>query len=127
MHAAHLGKIDKMTSGRAAEATRLSIGVAIDGHEPLASVLPRVIALDTGDAIDSLWIADERFPRAVWAPLGALPAATNRLRLATCVTDPFIRHPALTGTAIATVDELASGRAILGLGAGASGFAALDI
>jgi 5,10-methylenetetrahydromethanopterin reductase len=105
----------------------LSVGVAIDGHEPLPAVLPRVTALDRGDAIDALWVADERFRRDVWVQMGALGAATDRLRLATCVTDPFIRHPALTGAAIATVDDVAPGRAILGLGAGASGFAAMGI
>ena len=105
----------------------LSVGVAVDGHERLADVLPRVAALDAGDAIDALWVADERFRRDVFVSLGALAAGTQRLRLATCVTDPFIRHPALTGTAIATVADLAPGRAILGLGAGASGFGALGV
>jgi 5,10-methylenetetrahydromethanopterin reductase len=84
-------------------------------------------ALDAGDAIDTLWVADERFRRDVFVSLGALAARTNRLRLATCVTDPFIRHPALTGAAMATVADLAPGRAILGLGAGASGFGALGV
>src|SRR4051812_13428820 len=108
----------------------LSIGVAIDGHEPLRDVLPRVAALDAAPpfaAIDALWVADERFRRDVWVTLGALAAATDRLRLATCVTDPFIRHPALTGAAIATVADTTPGRAILGLGAGASGFGAIGV
>jgi 5,10-methylenetetrahydromethanopterin reductase len=106
---------------------KLSVGVAIDGHEPLPDVLPRIVALDRGDAIDALWVADERFRRDVWVQMGALGAVTERLRLATCVTDPFVRHPALTGAGIATVDDVAPGRAILGLGAGASGFAAMGI
>jgi 5,10-methylenetetrahydromethanopterin reductase len=72
-------------------------------------------------------VLDERFHRDVWVQLGQLAAVTDRLRLATCVTDPFIRHPALTASAIATLDESSGGRAILGLGAGASGFAALGI
>lgn len=93
----------------------------------MAEVLARASHLDRGGAIDTLWVADERFRRDVWVSLGALAAATRRLHLATCVTDPFIRHPALTGTAIATVADAAPGRAILGLGAGASGFGALGI
>jgi 5,10-methylenetetrahydromethanopterin reductase len=103
------------------------VGVAIDGHEALAEVLPRIADLDAGGALDALWVADERFRRDVWVSLGALAGATRRLRLATCVTDPFIRHPALTGAAMATVADLAPGRAILGLGAGASGFGALGV
>jgi 5,10-methylenetetrahydromethanopterin reductase len=105
----------------------LSVGLAIDGHESLAEVLARVADLDRGDAIASLWVADERFRRDVWASLGALAASTHRLRLATCVTDPFVRHPALTGAAVATIADLAPGRTTLGLGAGASGFGALGI
>src|SRR5512142_2558626 len=105
----------------------LSVGVAIDNHEPLAAVVARAAALDAGAALDTLWVADERFRRDVFVTLGALAAGTTRLRLATCVTDAFIRHPALTGAAIATVADLAPGRAILGLGAGVSGFAALGI
>jgi 5,10-methylenetetrahydromethanopterin reductase len=105
----------------------LSVGVAVDGHEPLADVLARAEDLDAGDALDALWVADERFRRDPFVTLGALAARTTRLRLATCVTDAFIRHPALTGAGIATVADVSGGRAILGLGAGVSGFAALGI
>ena len=34
------------------------------------------------------------------------------------VTDPFVRHPALTATAAASVDEISGGRCVLGMGAG---------
>jgi 5,10-methylenetetrahydromethanopterin reductase len=43
------------------------------------------------------------------------------------VTDPYTRHPALTAMAIATLDEIAGGRAILGLGAGVAGFSEMQI
>ena len=51
----------------------------------------------------------------------------TRMALGPCVTDPYSRHPALTAAAIGTVDELADGRAILGIGAGASGFSAMGM
>jgi 5,10-methylenetetrahydromethanopterin reductase len=76
---------------------------------------------------DDLWVADERFFREVYTTLGACAAATTRLRLGTGVTDPFSRHPALTAMAIATLDEVSGGRAVLGLGAGVSGFRELGI
>lgn len=44
--------------------------------------------------------------------------ATSRLELESLVTDPFVRHPALTATAHATMDALSDGRVVLGLGAG---------
>ena len=34
------------------------------------------------------------------------------------MTNPLTRHPAITASAIATVDEISGGRAILGIGAG---------
>jgi len=44
--------------------------------------------------------------------------ATSRLELESLVTDPFVRHPALTAAAHATMDALSKGRVVLGLGAG---------
>jgi 5,10-methylenetetrahydromethanopterin reductase len=76
---------------------------------------------------DAVWLADERFYREVYGALARIAVATSRVRLGPCVTDPFARHPALTAMAIATLDEIAEGRALLGLGAGVSGFAELGI
>jgi 5,10-methylenetetrahydromethanopterin reductase len=44
--------------------------------------------------------------------------ATSRLTLGTLLDTPVIRHPAALASSIATVAELASGRTVLGLGAG---------
>jgi len=76
---------------------------------------------------DTLWLADERFFREVYASLTLLALHTTRIRLGTGVTDPYSRHPALTAMAIATLDEIAGGRAVLGIGAGVSGFRELGI
>lgn len=76
---------------------------------------------------DYLWYADERFYREVYASLTLCARHTTRLRLGPCVTDPYSRHPALTAMAIATLDELSGGRAVLGIGAGVSGFRELAI
>jgi 5,10-methylenetetrahydromethanopterin reductase len=76
---------------------------------------------------DTVWIADERFYREVYSCLTRVALATSRVRLGPCVTDPFARHPALTAMAIATLDEISHGRAVLGLGAGVSGFVELGI
>ena len=47
-----------------------------------------------------------------------MAAGTQRSRIGPSVTNPYTRHPALTAAAIATVDELSGGRAVLALGAG---------
>src|SRR5215469_6888115 len=47
--------------------------------------------------------------------------ATERVRIALCVSNLEARHPAASAAAIASLDLLAPGRAILGLGTGHSG------
>lgn len=76
---------------------------------------------------DDLWLADERFFREVYSLLALAAARTSRIRLGPGVTDPYSRHPALTAMAIATLDDISSGRALLGLGAGVSGFSELRV
>ena len=76
---------------------------------------------------DYLWLADERFFREVYASLTHAAHVTERIRLGPCVTDPYSRHPALTAMAIATLDEISGRRAVLGIGAGVSGFRELGI
>ena len=100
-----------------------SIGLALTGAQAWPVVRSWATRLDRIDGVTNLWVFDERFGRDPWVTLGQLAATTDRLVLGTCVTDPFIRHPALTGAAIATLADATGGRAVLGLGAGVSGFA----
>ncbi len=75
----------------------------------------------------TLWIPDERFFRDVVATLAVTANATSTIGIGTSVTDPFIRHPALTAQWTASLDELSNGRMHIGIGAGFSGFSALGI
>ncbi len=75
----------------------------------------------------SFWVADQRWMRDVYVSLTDIAAHTDHLLLGTRVTDPYIRHPALTAVAVATLDEASQGRAILGIGAGGSGFRQLGL
>ena len=45
---------------------------------------------------------------------------SQRARVGTWITNPVTRHPAVTAAAIATVDDIAPGRAFLGVGTGDS-------
>ncbi len=101
-------------------------GLLLLPHDPPGRLVELArLAEDAG--YDHLWLADERFFREVYASLAVCAARTRRLSLGPCVTDPYSRHPALTATAIATLDEIAEGRAVLGIGAGVSGFAELGV
>jgi 5,10-methylenetetrahydromethanopterin reductase len=68
------------------------------------------------------WYTDVRFARECYLGLAAVAMRTKRILLGTGVTDPYSRHPALTAAAIATLDEMSEGRAVLGLGTGGAGF-----
>jgi 5,10-methylenetetrahydromethanopterin reductase len=73
------------------------------------------------------WYTDVRFARDCYLGLAAVAARTCTIRLGTGVTDPYSRHPALTASAIATLDEMSDGRAVLGLGTGGAGFRELGL
>ena len=67
-----------------------------------------------------IWDSPALF-RAPWVTIGAVAAATSRVRVGSWVTNPLSRHPVVTASAVATVDELAPGRAYVGIGAGGTG------
>ena len=68
----------------------------------------------------SLWIPDERFERSPYSLLTIAALNTKKIRLGVSVTNPYTRYPLITGTTIATINEISKGRAVLGLGSGAS-------
>ena len=68
--------------------------------------------------IDRFGVADWRYYPDLYVHMTACLMATERLQLESLVTDPFVRHPALTALAHATMDDLSRGRVVLGLGGG---------
>jgi 5,10-methylenetetrahydromethanopterin reductase len=74
-----------------------------------------------------LWVNDERLERDPFVLLAAIAERTEQIRLGPGVTNPYSRHPALLATAIATLDELSGGRAVLGIGAGGTNHRALAL
>ena len=75
---------------------------------------------------DSLWVCDHLYgvpnPQLPilegWTLLSAIAAITKQAKLGTLVTPPFFRNPAVLAKQIATIDQIAPGRVIAGLGAG---------
>jgi len=105
---------------------RVQLGLLFLGSRPVSRVID-VARLAEERGFDIFWVPDERFFRDVSSLCAAVAGATREIRIGPCVTDPYTRHPALTAMAIATLDEISGGRAVLGLGAGVSGFAELGI
>ena len=65
------------------------------------------------------WVDSQGHSPFVWAVLGGIAQATERLRLQTAVTCPIMRiHPAILAQAAATVTAMMPGRFLLGIGTG---------
>jgi 5,10-methylenetetrahydromethanopterin reductase len=76
-------------------------------------------AEDTG--FEWLGVADSQSVfRELYVALTVAALHTRRVRLGPLVTNPLTRHLVVTASAIASVDELSGGRAVLGLGSGDS-------
>ena len=60
-----------------------------------------------------------------YARMGVWAVGTERIKLATGVTNPLTRHPAVTAASAAGVHEISGGRAVLGIGRGDSALAYL--
>lgn len=64
------------------------------------------------------WIADQTYYHDPYLILSAAALSTKHIKLGIGVTNPYTRHPAMTARAAATLDEISSGRFVLGIGAG---------
>ena len=104
----------------------VTTGVLLLGDLPAKELAPLARRIEEW-GYDYLWFADERFFREVYSSLTLCALNTSHIKLGPCVTDPYSRHPALTAQAIGTLDEISDGRAVLGIGAGISGFAELGV
>ena len=66
----------------------------------------------------SVWFAENAFGRGVLPAASAASAATQSIGIGIGVLNPYNRHPTLIAMEIGALDELAQGRARLGIGSG---------
>ena len=65
------------------------------------------------------WVYDEGLvTRDVYIVLAAIAAKTEKILIGPGITNAYVRHPGVTASAIATLDEFSNGRAFIGLGSG---------
>lgn len=68
---------------------------------------------------ESVWHAEHYGElRDPFITLAAMASATSKIKLATGVVGPYVRHPAILAFTFGTLDELSHGRMIMGIGAG---------
>jgi 5,10-methylenetetrahydromethanopterin reductase len=69
---------------------------------------------------DWLGVPDAFWWRDTWVLCAEVARVTKRLAVGPLVTNPYMRHPFVTVAAIATLQEVAGGRVLVGIGAGGS-------
>jgi 5,10-methylenetetrahydromethanopterin reductase len=93
------------------------------GLLPQDSVIDAAALAEEAETLgfDGIWIADSPGVfREAFVTLAACALATRRIRLATGVTNPVTRDPAVLAGACATLAEASDGRMVLGIGVGES-------
>ena len=66
---------------------------------------------------DAVWQADSRLVRDAVVPMAAFAASTSRIKVGSGVIDIWTRNPARLASTFSTLDDLAPGRILCGLGA----------
>ncbi len=104
-----------------------TIGYSLSSDEHSAPALVDIAVQAEQAGFDALWMSDHSHPwndeqgeaPFVWAVIGAIAQATERVSVTTAVTCPTVRiHPEVIAQAAATVATLLPGRFGLGLGSG---------
>jgi 5,10-methylenetetrahydromethanopterin reductase len=95
--------------------------VRLNNDLPIGAYAELALAAERA-GFDQFWVSHDLFLRSVWVVLASAAQATRRIRLGTCIVNPYTTHPAEIAMAAASLDELSGGRCLLGIGAGAATF-----
>ena len=98
----------------------LAVGVRVPPCESLPALQQFAVrAEDAG--VGALWFPDSQLLwRDTYLALAAAALVTTRITLGTAVSNVATRHPSVIASAVRTVQEVAPGRVLLGLGTGSS-------
>jgi 5,10-methylenetetrahydromethanopterin reductase len=97
-----------------------TVGVIAHLDNPSAGDVRDLASEAEAAGADWLGVADAFWWRDTWMLLAAAADATTTIALGPLVTNPYLRHPFHTVSALATLQELAGPRVHLGVGAGGS-------
>ena len=95
----------------------MKFGIEFVPQIPLDELVRLVkIAEDVG--FEYAWITDHYNNKNVYETLALIAANTETIKMGPGVTNPYVRSPAISASAIATIDEISDGRATFGIGPG---------
>ncbi len=99
---------------------RFGLNLGVSAREPIRRIAEVARAAEQ-HGFEAVWVLDSQLAmKDVYVALTLAAAATRRIQLGTGVTNPVTRHVTHTANAIAAVDEVSEGRALLGIGSGDS-------
>ena len=98
----------------------LSFGVTFMLDPPVSRVVERAkLAEDNG--FDYVWAWDSHVLwQEVYPVFTLIAAATGRVKIGPCVTNPATRDVSVTASVLATLNEISGGRMVMGIGRGDS-------
>ncbi len=89
---------------------------------PPSSHTPEYAAIAEGLGYERVWLYDSpALYHDIWVTLARIAERTNRVGIGTAVLVPNNRHPLVTASAIATIEDLAPGRLAVAIGTGFTG------
>lgn len=94
-------------------------GVWLHGVRPVTELVELARHAERSGA-GAIFLADEGLDRDIYVTLTAIALATERVALVPAITNPYSRHPVATAAAFASLEEVAPGRVVVGLGVGGS-------
>ena len=95
----------------------MKFGIEFVPQIPLKELVSLVkLAEDVG--FEYAWITDHYNNKNVYETLALIAAETETIKMGPGVTNPYVRSPAISASAIATIDEISEGRATFGIGPG---------
>ena len=95
----------------------MKFGIEFVPNQPLDEIVKLVkLAEDVG--FEYAWITDHYNNKNVYETLALIAANTETIKMGPGVTNPYVRSPAISASAIATIDEISNGRATFGIGPG---------
>jgi 5,10-methylenetetrahydromethanopterin reductase len=100
------------------EAARMMYPVALylqDAHDIRQGI--ELVRYAEAKGFDAVWQADSRLVRDAVVPMAAFAASTERIKIGSGVIDIWTRNAARLASTFSTLDDLAPGRMICGLGA----------
>jgi 5,10-methylenetetrahydromethanopterin reductase len=93
------------------------ISIAFQTDKPITAYGPLAAAAE-GYGFDVVTVYNDMLYQPAWLPLLEMARATRRVRIGPAAVNPFTCHPINIAANIALIDEMAQGRAYLGMARG---------